>query len=414
MRLKALISLSVMICASATAFAAENIKDMFADGSLRGEVRILSFERDFDKNTPDRKDTAAGGLLYYHTAPFKGISFGAAFATVNGVFNDDKDAVYSILARDEEGNHRNVTRLQEYFIQGEWIDTVIKYGAQEVRTPMLETHDLRMLPRTYKGLSIVNNSFENLTLSAYYLTDAMGWTDEEFISLSKSVADEPGGAAAISEDSHMSIFGVSYNIPTEIVKANVQGWFYTMENVYRETFFKASLSKKLGQTNVYFNPSYFSQKSQGDELNGEADTDQYGFNTGVMFKGFNVTGFYGKTGDDGLVLPWGDEKVVIQQVLAAGRAEEEVYAARVAYDFSQIGLKGLSAYIFHAEYDVPESTGKDQSETDYSVQYAFSGTLDGLSLRARYADIDVKDGGEGYNDIRFYAVYKFALGKKEK
>ncbi len=413
MKLKALITLSVMICASVTAFAADNIKDMFADGSLSGEVRLLSFERDFDKNTPDRKDTAVGGLLYYRTAPFKGISFGAAFATVNGVFNDDKDAVYSILARDEEGNHKNVTRLQEYFIQGEWFDTVIKYGAQEVRTPMLETHDLRMLPRTYKGLSIVNNSFENLTLSAYYLTDAMGWTDDEFISLSKSVADEPGGASVIDESKDMMIFGASYNIPVEVLKANVQAWYYTMDDIYNEIFLKARLSKKLGETTVYFNPSYFTQKSQGDELNGEADTDQYGFNTGFMFKGLNVTGFYAKTGDDGLVLPWGDEKVIIQQILASGRADEKAYAAKIAYDFSQIGLKGLSAYVFHAEYDVPTSTGKDQAETDYSIQYAFSGALDGLSLRARYADINVKQGGEDYNDTRFYAIYKFAMGKKK-
>jgi len=412
MRLKALIILSVMICASVTVLAADNIKDMFADGSLRGEIRILSFERDFDKTTPDRKDTAAGGLLYYRTAPFKGISFGAAFATVNGVFNDDSDAVYSILAKDEDGNHKNVTRLQEYFIQGEWFDTVIKYGAQEVRTPMLETHDLRMLPRTYKGFSIVNNSFENLTLSAYYLTDAMGWTDDEFISLSKSVADEPGGANIIDEDKDMMIFGASYNIPVESVKANVQAWYYSMDDIYNEIFLKARLSKKLGETTVYFSPSYFTQKSQGDELNGEADTDQYGFNTGFMFKGFNVTGFYAKTGDDGLVLPWGDEKVIIQQILASGRADEKAYAAKIAYDFSQLGLKGLSAYVYHAEYDVPSSTGKDQAETDYSIQYAFSGALDGLSLRARYANINVKEGGEDYEDTRFYAVYKFALGKK--
>jgi len=411
---KLLLIFSVTFCTALFSFAADNVKDMFADGSLKGEIRILSFQRNFDKTTPDRLDNAAGGLLYYRTASFKGISFGAAFATANSIFNDDDDAVYSLLARDEDGNHKSVTRLQEYFIQGEWFDTVIKYGAQEIKTPMFNIHDIRMMPRTFKGLSIVNNSLENLTLSAYYITDSMGWSDDEFITLSKAVADEPGGAASISEDNHMAIFGASYNIPTDAVKANVQGWFYTMEDVYRETFFKASLSKKFGETNIYFNPSYFTQKSQGDELNGEADTYQYGFNTGAVYKGFNVTGFYAKTGDDGLVLPWGDDKVVIQQVLASGRAEEDVYAVKAAYDFSRIGLKGLSAYVFYAEYDVPESTGKDQSEIDYSVQYAFSGTLDGLSLRARYADIDVKDGGEGYNDIRFYAIYKFALGKKEK
>lgn len=395
-----------------TASAADNVKEMFSQGTVKGEIRLLDFTRDFEKSTNTRSDTAVGGLFYYKTAPLKGISFGAAFGTVNDINSDDDDTVYGILQKDADGNHTSFSRMQEYYIQGEWFKTVIKYGAQEIRTPFMEVHDLRMLPRTYKGLSVVNNSVDRLTLSAYYITDSMGWSDEEFISLSEAVAAEPGGASAIEDDKAMAIFGASYDVPADFVKTNVQSWYYNMADVYSQTFFKAAFSKDFDGFSLYAKPSVLWQKSVGDELNGDLDTHQYGISGGGKTYGFDITAFYAKTGDDGIVAPWGDEKAIIQQVLAAGRAEETATAVRVSYDFGKLGVKGLSAYVFYSDYDVPASTGKDMTETDYSIQYAFSGSLDGLGLRARYADISIDD-GEGYKDIRYYVTYKFAFGGKK-
>jgi len=392
-----------------TAFAADNVKDMFTQGSVKGDIRFLDFTRDFEGDTSTRGDMAVGGLLYYKTAPLKGISFGTAFGTVNDVYSNDHHDVYGTLQKDEKGDHKSFNRMQEYFVQGEYFDTVFKYGAQEIRTPFMEVHDLRMLPRTYKGLSVVNNSVDNLTLSAYYITDSMGWNDDHFISLSQAVANEPGGASKIDDDKAMIILGASYNVPVEAVKTNVQGWYYTMDDVFNQTFFKVALSKDFDGFTLYAKPSVLWQKSQGDELNGDLDTNQYGISGGIKTYGFDVTAFYAKTGDDGIVAPWGDEKVIIQQILASGRAEEKAKALKVAYDFGKLGAKGLSAYVFYTDYDVPSSTGKDMSEMDYSVQYAFSGLLDGFGVRARYADIKI-DGGEDYNDTRYYVTYKFAFG----
>jgi hypothetical protein len=395
-----------------TASAADNLKDMLSQGTVRGEIKTLDFTRDFDKSTNTRHDNAIGGLLYYKTAPLKGISFGVAFGTAKDINSDDDDTVYGILKKDTDGSHASFSRMQEYYIQGEYFNTVAKYGAQEIRTPFMEPHDLRMLPRTYKGLSVINNSVTDLTLSAYYITDSMGWSDEDFVSVSKAVGAEPGGAASIDDDKAMVILGASYNVPVEAVKTNVQAWYYTMADVYNQTFFKATFSKDFDGFTLYAKPSVLWQKSQGDDLNGDLDTHQYGISGGVKTHGFDVTAFYAKTGDDGIVAPWGDEKAIIQQVLAAGRAEEKAKALRVSYDFGKLGVKGLSAYVFYTDYDVPASTGSDMSEMDYSVQYAFSGSLDGLGLRARYADIKIDD-GEGYNDIRYYVTYKFAFGGKK-
>lgn len=394
-----------------TASAADSLKEMFSKGTISGEIKMLNFTRDFDGSTNTRNDSAIGGLFYYKTAPLAGISFGLAFGTVNDMYSDDDDDVYSILPRDEEGNHDSVTRMQEYYVQGEWFNTVVKYGAQELNTPFMNIQPNRLLPRTYRGLSLVNSTFSGLKLSGYYITDSMGWTDEDFISLSDAVANEPGGVSEINEDKAMFIFGADYNVPVDAFKTNVQGWYYLMPDVYTNNYLELKLSKDFESFGLFFNPSVLYQKSVGDELGGDLDTTQTGFNIGFKAYGFTVTGFYAAIGEDSLLAPWGDGKIVKQQVYASGRAEEDVTALKLAYDFSKLGAKGLSAYILYGMYDTPETgdaASTDITEIDYNIQYAFSGILDGLGLRVRYATID-KDNGEDFDDVRFYVTYKFNL-----
>ncbi|MCD8554773.1 OprD family outer membrane porin [Seleniivibrio sp.] len=410
MKRKIAIAAALALGLTSTSFAADNLKDMFAQSYGKGEIRMLDFKRDFDEDTTTRRDNAIGGLLYLHTGDLKGVSFGATFAVARDMYSDDDDVVYGLLQRGADGDHEGFTRMQEYYIQGDWFNTKIKYGAQELNTPFMNKHDIRMLPKTYKGLTIENKSVDNLTLSAYYITDYMGWADDEFISASKSIS------SSIDDDKPVLVFGAQYNIPVDSVKSSVQAWHYNMPDIFNETYLNASVSKDFGGVTVYVSPTVLDQRSQGDELAGELDTDQYGFNAGVKFKGFDITGFYAKTGDDDLLVPWGDTKVIIQQILASGRAEEKAYAGKINYDFGTLGVKGLSAYVFHAVYDTPESgsnASADMKETDFSIQYAFSGALDGLGLRTRYAMVDVDD-GEDYDDTRFYVTYKFAFGGAKK
>ncbi len=378
---------------SAPAMAAENLKEMFSQGTLKGELSLLNFTRDFKNGTRDNQDTALGGALYYKTDSFKGISLGVAFGTTNDVVNDDdKNFYYGLTAP----VHQNVSRLQEYYIQGDYFDTSVKIGAQEVNTPFLNIHPIRMIHRTYRGLSVVNKSVKNLSLMGYYLKDNMGWVDEEFISFTDDVY----------------IAGAAYKLPFKAVSTRVQAWYFTMPDSFYQTYFKADFSKKLDDVLLHASPTVFTQEAQGDKLDGELDTYQYGMNAGIGAFGFDLTAFYAKTGDDSIRDNWGYGKIIIQQVVNSGdamsgdRSDEDAYAARLSYDFGSVGVKGLKAYVFHALYDAPAST---INETDFSIQYAFSGELDGLSIRARYAKVDKDSGQEDLDDVRFYVTYRFGM-----
>ena len=397
-----------VVLSALSASAAEDLKGAFAEGTLKGEIRTFYYSRDFEEKTPDRADLALGTLMYYRTAPLFGLTAGLGTATASDIGSDDDKAVYGLLARDASGDHDSFTRLQEYFLQGSWFNTTLKLGAQEIESPFLNGHDIRLLPKTYRGLTVENTSVENLTVKAYYLTDFMGWTDDDFVRISS--------VAKGADDEALLAGSVRYKVPLNTILLDSELWDYRMEDVFNSTYLKATLSKKFETFSLSFTPSFLKQDSIGDDLGGQFDTLQYGFNTSLKIAGFDVTAFYAKTGDDDLFVPWGDGKVLIQQINASGRADENAYALRLGYDFGTIGATGLSAYVFHGLYDTPDSgthAASDINETDLSAQYAFSGSLDGLSLRVRYALVDYdSDTADDFGDFRIYLKYTFSLGGK--
>lgn len=410
---KKYLTLALLAALSVPAMAeTTTIDNMFTNGTLDGQFRMFDFTRSFDGATNTRHDTTFGGIFKYRTAELNGIKFGGSFAAANRMFvNEDRD-VYGMLGR-EDGKHSSVNRMQEYFVEGNWFNTDIKVGAQELRTPMMNPHDIRAIPRTFRGISVVNNSIENLKLTGLYITDSMGWTDEDFVSVNQAVAAEYAreGIQVDVADKPVWALGATYKVPTgdSGVKLTADLWDYRMQDVFNEVYVKLNLSVPVGDAEFYVTPSYLKQDSIGAETINDLDTYQWGTHLGVKYAGADLTLYYAETGDQSLLAPWGDEKVVIQQVYQCTRGQEDVYGARLNYDFSKVGAEGLSAYVFYADYDVPTGMGNDFTETDFSVTYKLDPVMKGLSTRVRYAMVDV-DNGENIDDLRLFVYYNFKLG----
>ncbi len=88
---KSYLSLLVLSTLSTHVAADTTIDKMFSEGSLRGELRLFDYARDFEKNTNTRHDTSLGGMLYYNTAKVNGISFGTSFASANPIWENDSN-----------------------------------------------------------------------------------------------------------------------------------------------------------------------------------------------------------------------------------------------------------------------------------------------------------------------------------
>jgi hypothetical protein len=390
--------------------AADTLKEAFTEGTLRGELRTFYFSRDFDGDTLDKEDLSFGTLLYYKSAPLKGLSVGLATATSSDIGSDEDKAVYGLLGRNDDGSHKDYARLQEYYLQGDWFDTKIKFGAQEANLPLLITQDVRMSPRTYRGLTVKNTSIDNLTIQGAYITDYMIWFDDEF----RNMGDVAKGD--VEEDEPLVFGGLKYEMSGESQEGSAEVWYYHMTDYFTSTLLNGYYQKRFENSRIHLFPSFLKQDSTGDNLAGEFDTYLFGFKARYTWKGFQLQGYFSQTGDNEVFDPWSGARILVQQVHSGYRAEETGYGARLAYDFGQIGIKGLSAYIFQGFYDTPDSgenASSDLSETDFSIQYKFSGTLEGLSLRGRYAMVDYDDDTvDDIDDLRLYLKYTFNLNGK--
>ena len=152
---KLLTAFFIFIMASSV-YAADDLKSAFKEGDLHGEFRNYYYVRDFDQRN-EREDIASGGMLYYRTAPLHGINAGIAFYTgqAMGVNDSDQD-VYGLLAADANGNHDSFSVLGEAFIQGQFGNTTIKLGRQELETPYVNTDDNRLTPQSTESYAVIN------------------------------------------------------------------------------------------------------------------------------------------------------------------------------------------------------------------------------------------------------------------
>ncbi|MBQ4891380.1 MULTISPECIES: OprD family outer membrane porin [unclassified Shewanella] len=407
----------VVACMTASpAFAADPISNLFDDGSFKGQFQLFDFQRDFDGETTDRRDTSLGGLFYLRSGEANGVSFGGSFASANPIWDANSEGIYGLVGGGAPGSiaeRESVNRLQEYFVSGNWFDTKITVGAQELRTPMMNPFPLRAIPFTYRGASVKNTSIDNLAISALYITDYMGWTEESFVSVSEGIQGELARSGIIVDvdDNPMLALGANYTLPIDAIKAKTSVWYYSMQDVYDQYHIKFDLSGELGATNWYFKPSYLKQDSIGnlDNTAAQFDTYQAGFHLGMKWNGFDATVKYVTTGDGNIIAPFGDEKVIIQQVVQSSRANEDAYGAQLAYRFApSSALNGVSAYLNYANYQVDGDSSQDIDETDLSVRYDLTEYVEGLSVRARHAIVNYAT-GDDLTDTRFYIYYKFEV-----
>lgn len=63
----------------------------------------------------------------------------------------------------------------------------------------------------------------------------------------------------------------------------------------------------------------------------------------VISSGAKLIAYYGSNGDDALRNPFGGDWIVSMQVNNHERAEEDVWAIQLKYNFERLGAKGLSA-----------------------------------------------------------------------
>ncbi len=402
-----LVSSTVMVSAATEQPAQpDSLASVFTQGKLNGNIRSLLFSRDFDGATEDRSTMTIGGNLRFETAPLYGVSAGVGFKAGAGDNLDDDEVYRGLLALgDTPFDAENYAALDEYYLRYNNWDTTLILGAQQIETPWLKAHDIRLTPKKYRGFAFINNSIEKVELHAYYIDKWLNWTSEDWESITSGITgnlDENEGALA---------GGVVWQL-SEMFK--IQGWDYYFNEVVNTFYVQAGYDQKMGEDySLSASLKYFNQTDVGDALDGSIDNYSAGGNIGLAAYGAKLIAYYGSNGDDALRVPFGGDWIVSMQVNNHERAEEDVWALQLKYNFERLGAKGLSADVWYGSFNTPDAGNNispDLDEIDFNLQYNLGGWFEGCSVRLRYAFIDQDEdvaGGEDYSDGRIYLQYKF-------
>lgn len=390
-----------LIHAQANDSSKTNLWNAVTSGKLIKHFRSYYINRHFSE--PKAQESIAfGGWLGYETAPFYGINAAAIGYTSQGLGLNDKDKSGAMILGPEQ---KGITVLGQAYLKFETEKNTIKLFRQLLTTPFINPHDNRMIPQTFEAYTLESKFIKNLDIFLSYVAKIKGRINSNFISMSEF--------AGIDNTNEGVTFAGLIFTPKDSLK--IQAWNYYcyefMNVVCSQIDYNWKFSNKLS---LCLSAQGFYQEDIGKSLYGQFHTGFGGMQTvldwcGLKPKlGFSVTD---KSHD--IVNPWsgwfGYTSILEEDSDLAG---EKAWIAGIAYDFGNISIKGLGISIEHTESYMPPGgwfSKTDQKETDITVDYAFSGKLNGLALRlqAAFVDNSLSTNLESYNDYRVILNYDF-------
>lgn len=254
------------------------------DGTFTAKLRTFYFDRSFDEDNTGKADAKAltfGGIVKYVSGNYHGLSFGLAHYSstrLGNTFSREEGSGTSILGRSGE----NLAFLGEAYLQYDIGNTMFKVGRQQLSTPLMQNHDLRILPSVYEAAIIRNKDIPDTMIEVGFVDRYTGFTSKENAFLDKKTGKD--GLAYISA-SNKSIDGLS--LRGQYIKA------LTDTNARQSyTYADAKYSLPFG-TNTYLKAQF----GMNEYLEGK-DSTLFGAKIGTTLGMFSVAALYDKVSDN--------------------------------------------------------------------------------------------------------------------
>jgi hypothetical protein len=381
---------------------AESFKDLFLKGDFNGKLRSFYMNRHFDISARTQESSALGAWLDYESAYWHHFGFGiAAYTSLPFILHDVNKDGAQVLKPGQTG----YVALGKIYFQAEAFKSRVRLFRQELNTPFLNPHDIRMTPVTYEAYTLQNWSIDNLELMFSHVTKIKKMTETQFKSLS-SEAGFPGTKYGIT------MFGLTYLLKDSL---KAQAWDYYAHNFMNMFFMQVDKTWKIqDEISIVGSIQGLYQHNIGRSLNGKFNASMLGAQ--FVFSWFDtelVLAYTIADNSSDIQNPWasypGFTSIMEEDNDLSG---EKAWLVGLTYDFSRFLVNGLSLSICHAESYQPDSGSffnVDQYETDMNLSYRFKGKYEGLllSLRAALVDHSFSVAGERYSDFRIIINYDF-------
>ncbi len=383
-----------------------SIEDMFAKGTINGNVKYYYIQTDKDYVTPPQGSSAnansLGGQLSFGTAEFKGFSSKVTFMTTNG-FGLDGDVSKvdtSILGKDNGTYYNDPSKAKDSFsILGE---AYIKYnydnlsftlGREVLHSPLIDAKEVRMLPSAVQGVFVDYKVNDQLSLGVSYLDKFKQRTSDRFTGIIEHALGDDTESVAGSTTGNVYMADVVYTLNALTIK----GYEYYAEEFMNSIYLDATFLQNINGIQTVLAGQYINQFSLGNADNyfaanpsyagGKIKVNAFAFKASAKFDESTFTLAYSKVlrdknAHDSLVLPWDGTPMftnmitsndLFQSIYGSALKADSVYiggsqGVKLAYKqgFDFTGYKGFSTTL--AFLNTSNSrTGYDKDQRDYNV-----------------------------------------------
>jgi hypothetical protein len=395
----------------------EKLKDtppFFRDTKFGVNIRTYYFLRDnYEGTSPDENEAwALGGSIYYQSGWFLDhFSVGAVLYTSWPLYApDDKDGTLLLKSGQEEYTvvgqlYGRVRLIDENFIN------IYRY---EYNTPYINKNDNRMTPNTFEGYTFTGayggkDDAPSFRYGGGYITKIKERNSDRFVWMSQDAGADVKRGVFLG-GGNVSYKGLNFGA-IDYYSADIINIFYT------EGTYKLNVTDRLG---FLFSTQFTDQRSVGSDLQTGSPfkTNQFGVKADTSYGGGIFTLAY-TTDSQGADLqsPWsGYPGYTSVQVKDFNRAGEDAFMVKASYDFTRLGLEGVTAYsLFVHGWDRIDPTTKasvpNENEFDVDLQWRPKWEfLKGLWFRTRYANVHQYEGPKNtLNDFRVIVNYDIPL-----
>lgn len=388
-------ALALSICAAVLSSAtfAEKQEGFFEDASVNLQAKNYYFMRDFSSikgpSTQSKSEEWAQGFV-----------LNAKSGYTPGVVGFGIDAIAMLGLKLDSGGGGINTGLLPAGASGKAPDsfsragaalkmriskTELKIGELTPNLPVLSFSDIRLLPPTYQGASIVSQEITGLTLQAGQFRSGSLLNRSGHSKMSAKLGHVP--QLAVNTD-RFNYAGADYRFNQDKTTAGV--WYAQLDNIYNQRFYSLKHLEPVGSWVLGANLGVYDSKEDGNKRLGKIDNQAYFSLLSARYQGSTFyVGYQAMHGDDAFprvfnnVSPLGNEVPTYE---FAGR-EERSWQLRHDYDFSFLGAPGLVSTVRYLRgNNVKTGLGFEGREWERDLDLAYTiqtGVLKDLNIRLR-------------------------------
>ena len=388
----------------------QNESPFFRDTELELNSRSYWFQAD-DFGLDKPKALTSGGSLSYQSG------YLADFLQLRGTLYTSQplyapEGAGATLNLTLDGDE--ITTLGQANARVKFLGQELTAGRELVRTPYINPNDDRMIPNTFEGIVLLPEGYGDRSLDyiASYLWRYKPRDTSQFIPFT-----EPLG---VGQDEGVLINGAHYRT----ANFNMGLVNYWIKDAMNTAYGELDYTLPVGGGDV--GPSFrlglndIDQRSVGEELipGSPFETFQASGRLIASYRGFVLTGAISRVGRDAAFRkPYGwSPAFTAMKISSFQRAGEAGALARLSYDFSHMGFKGLTFYVSlgRGVDAIDAKTGAplpDRDELDLRLEYEpHGGALEGLRVQLDYIDERLIGSPTPSDDLRqFRAVVNYVV-----